>query len=209
MYIKIPVYNYANYEQEREFSVKYIEPVHKVLKYSYISMELIKIIKTIVDSRPRDENEIILPIECINELPVVIKLTINPNLENYLFFVDVESKNIYSDETPLVFLTRFFYDIPISNPIIDADDFITKFKKIVNSLSFDKEKGIVTDGRDIKDNNFFRDLIQNPNISFIELDTCAVCFDKTRTKTPCEHTLCFVCWSNMKTKTCPICREEL
>jgi thymidylate synthase len=38
--------------------------------------ELIKIVKTIIDSKPTEENQIILPIETINGMPVIAKITI-------------------------------------------------------------------------------------------------------------------------------------
>jgi hypothetical protein len=42
---------------------------------------------------------------------------------------------------------------------------------------------------------------------------CVVCYEKTQTKTDCEHSLCYRCWSKLKevdgTLPCPICRESI
>ena len=51
-----------------------------------------------------------------------------------------------------------------------------------------------------------------------EFDDCAVCYDKTKTLTPCEHLLCIPCWAKIKptatdedeeyvVRKCPVCRE--
>lgn len=57
------------------------------------------------------------------------------------------------------------------------------------------------------------------NIKGVELNYlyCSVCFEPTKTKTSCEHILCFTCWNNIKIKKqsnnilipCPICRKNL
>jgi hypothetical protein len=174
--------------------------------------ELIKIIKQIINSKPKEEQIIILPIETINGLPVTAKLSIVPNNINYLFFIDIDANGIdteiENEILPLNFICKYFYEIPIENPIIDADDFIDSFKKIVNSLRYDNKTGKI-DG-DEEDNQFFRELITNPNIIFKELETCCVCSEITKTKTQCNHTLCLICCSKIKPvedKKCPICRE--
>jgi len=44
---------------------------------------------------------------------------------------------------------------------------------------------------------------------------CCVCYEKTDTKTPCNHPLCNRCWSNIEIKedrnecACPMCRENI
>ena len=40
-------------------------------------------------------------------------------------------------------------------------------------------------------------------------DKCSVCFDFTKTKTPCSHILCIPCWIKIKNKCCPICRGDI
>jgi hypothetical protein len=178
--------------------------------------ELIKIITQIIDSKPKEEQTIILPIETINDLPVVAKISIIPNLLNYLFFIDIDANGIDVEDQheilPLNFICKFFYEISIENPVINNDEFIDAFKKIVNSLRYDNKTGKIEDGEE-SDNQFFRELITNPHISFKKEEACCVCSEFTKTKTYCNHTLCLICWSKIKSvedvKPCPICREEL
>jgi hypothetical protein len=130
-------------------------------------------------------------------------------LFNYLFFIDIEADGVNAEEdVPLNFICKFFYEIPIINPVINHDEFIDSFKKIMNSLRFDKVNGTIEDGEE-SENNFFREIINNPNISFKESEQCSVCIEPTKTKTPCNHSLCYPCWAKLKTKICPLCRDEL
>jgi hypothetical protein len=50
------------------------------------------------------------------------------------------------------------------------------------------------------------------------MQECSVCYEKTRTKTKCNHSLCNRCWSKIEevkdedgdlTTPCPICRENI
>lgn len=175
-------------------------------------MELINLVRQIIDSKPREIEDIILPIETINELPVTVKISITPNLYKYLFFIDVDCHEIMMEEEgveeyPLKLVCKFFYEIDIINPVINTDEFLDSFKKIVNSLRFDKMKGTIDDEQ--QDTKFFQELITNPNISFATVDNCSVCMEETKTKSLCGHTLCLICWSKLKEKICPQCREEL
>ena len=176
-------------------------------------MELIKIVKSIIDTRPRESEEIILPVKMLNDLPVSIKIVIQPNLYNYLFFVDVDCDDVIvePDEEPLKLLCQFFYEIPVLNPVIDNDEFIHSFKKIMNELKYNNKTGKINE--DEENNQFFRDLISNENITFREEEACCVCSEETKTRTSCQHTLCLICWSKIKSvegdKPCPICREAL
>jgi hypothetical protein len=175
-------------------------------------MELIKIVKNIIDSKPKEENQIILPIDMLNDLPVSIKIVIQPNLYNYLFFIDVDCDDIVDyDEEPLKLLCHFFYEIPILNSVIDNDEFIHSFKKIMNELKYNNKTGKINE--DEEDQFFFRELITNPSISFQEEETCPVCMEITKTKTNCFHNLCLRCWSKIKSiegiKSCPVCRGQL
>ena len=178
--------------------------------------ELIKIITQIIDSKPKEEQNIILPIETINDLPVVAKISIVPNLLNYLFFVDIDANGIdienENEILPLNFICKFFYEVSIENPVISVDDFINSFKKIVNSLKYDNKTGKLDDGEE-EDTQFFRELITNENITFKKEEACSVCMEPTKTKTSCSHPLCLICWSKIKSvndeKSCPICREIL
>lgn len=55
--------------------------------------------------------------------------------------------------------------------------------------------------------------IVNIKTSFInlfgEFNKCCVCYDNTITFTICEHYLCQICYSKLKEKKCPMCRNLL
>ena len=177
--------------------------------------ELIIIIKSIIDTKPRDEQSIILPINTINGLPVTAKISVVQNSVNYLFFVDIDVDGVDVEDPvdilPLQLLSKLFYEISIINPVIDNEYFIDSFKKIVNSLRYDNRTGKIDE--DEENTQFFRDLISNENITFKEEEACPVCMEITKTKTQCLHSLCLICWSKIKSvndeKRCPICRDPL
>lgn len=181
-------------------------------------MELIRLVTQIIDSKPKETEDIILPIETINELPVTVKISITPNLYNYLFFIDVDCHEVMMEEEegveeyPLKLVCKFFYEIEIINPVINTDEFLNTFKGIINGLYFDRVKGAIND-EEQDTTKFFQEIITNPNISFATVDNCTVCIEPTKTKSLCDHTLCLVCWSKIKSETneksCPICREIL
>lgn len=176
-------------------------------------MELIQIIKQIIDTRPRDEQSIILPINTINGLPVTAKISVVPNSVNYLFFVDIDVDGVDVEDPvdilPLQLLSKLFYEIPIINSVIDNEYFIESFKKVVNSLRYNNKTGKLDE--DEEDNKFFRELITNENITFKEEEQCCVCIESTKTRTSCDHVLCLICWSKIKgdEKRCPICRQTI
>lgn len=65
----------------------------------------------------------------------------------------------------------------------------------------------------------------NNNITKKDCDECVVCYENTKFKTACNHTLCARCWSKIKNicedccsngdncdnafKNCPICRKDI
>lgn len=42
-----------------------------------------------------------------------------------------------------------------------------------------------------------------------EENVCSVCLEETVTTTPCEHHLCYDCWSKLEQKCCPLCRGDI
>ncbi len=54
--------------------------------------------------------------------------------------------------------------------------------------------------------------IEMPNLVMDKCE-CSVCYEKTQTKTDCEHSLCYRCWSKLKevdgALPCPMCRESI
>lgn len=85
--------------------------------------------------------------------------------------------------------------------------FLAKIKLDLEKIKFDKLVGrfVLPKGKIIIENigiDVFGD-------TWSTAEECCVCYEKTYTKTSCEHYLCVECWSNIKKKSCPICREFL
>jgi len=87
-------------------------------------------------------------------------------------------------------------------------------------LSFEGTLRPITNKRDIareKVDSIFRNL-NCDNIKKSCSDDCSVCYNKTKTKTECNHPLCRRCWSKMYNDIecpdddycvkCPICRQD-
>ena len=66
----------------------------------------------------------------------------------------------------------------------------------------------------------FEDIFSSIECDTFKIDknnTCCVCYEKTNTKTLCEHSLCNRCWSKIeinndedeKNIPCPLCRENI
>ena len=106
-------------------------------------------------------------------------------------------------------------------PIDNIANFLQESADILNHLVFDKAMGMfIIPSEKSKSMLSFCEAfgITNPAIKS-NLDTCCVCYEKTSTKTSCDHILCIPCWSLVKrtesensdceTKKCPICRQDL
>jgi len=88
-------------------------------------------------------------------------------------------------------------------------EFIQIIKKILPTLTFNKLIGLFEPLHKFKlmNINLNSQEIKLSNSKNIKYDECCVCYDKTITKTSCEHYLCVECWINIKnTNECPICR---
>lgn len=50
---------------------------------------------------------------------------------------------------------------------------------------------------------------QEAFMDYIDGENCCICFEKTITKTSCQHFLCIKCWDELRktSKKCPICRR--
>jgi hypothetical protein len=92
-------------------------------------------------------------------------------------------------------------------------DVIQVFVNSLPKLVFYKYKGCF----EIKDEPFVDEsnicsLFENETI-VLKAQTCAVCFQYTKTKTSCHHTLCMECWCNIhrvnNVLCCPLCRKDI
>ena len=56
-------------------------------------------------------------------------------------------------------------------------------------------------------------IFENPNIE-LNCEECSICRITTTNRTPCNHSLCFICWEQIKENEdeiipCPLCREDI
>jgi hypothetical protein len=146
------------------------------------------------------------------DYPQYASLTIEANDILFMENEDIESYILFSRHLKI--------DCTIP-PIDNIANFLQESADILNHLVFDKAMGTFTiPSEKSKSMLSFCEAfgITNPAIKS-HLDTCCVCYEKTSTKTSCEHILCIPCWSSIKrtesedsdyeTKKCPICRQEL
>jgi hypothetical protein len=92
-----------------------------------------------------------------------------------------------------------------------------KLNKLLRKLKFDNRRG-----KFIKNETSYlllSKLSNNKNLSTTKYEECCVCFETTKIKTGCNHTLCYKCWNNIKSKwdidlkyeykNCPLCRKDI
>ena len=91
---------------------------------------------------------------------------------------------------------------------------VIKMLEILPKLKFDKLRGELVCG-EIKE--CYAEIFKFNNIKIKEPNECVVCYDKTFVKTPCNHSLCFVCNEKLPTiltgnrflRKCPVCRKDI
>ena len=101
----------------------------------------------------------------------------------------------------------------------DVELCINKLIVILNELKFNTYKGVLMLNKDIIPPHIF-DVFKSPNVVIVEADECAVCYEKTLTKTWCKHSVCYKCMENIPLipdaeapdsgkKPCPLCRADI
>ena len=96
--------------------------------------------------------------------------------------------------------------------------FIIELLQVIPTLWFDKFAGNFKKGKQKKP---IVDLFQFDNTKVKSYSECVVCYEMTKTTTPCKHPLCYKCNENIKVvdrpfhndgvpdRACPMCRENL
>ena len=102
--------------------------------------------------------------------------------------------------------------------IIKRDDIelcIDKLIVILNNLKFNTFSGEFSEN---KINEKMYNIFKSPNLTIEEGEECSVCYEKTLTKTCCNHSVCYKCMENIKleyddegckVKFCPMCRKDI
>lgn len=84
---------------------------------------------------------------------------------------------------------------------------LEEFTEMINKigqLKFNKKSGYF----ETKVRHKYEELYSFANV-VLKYQECSVCYELTSTNTMCDHQLCWICFNNLKKKTCPICRECL
>lgn len=91
------------------------------------------------------------------------------------------------------------------NYSINDDVEFNKVIDILCHLKLDKlSNKLVDERKDHPSFEFYRCLVShNLKLSF---DECCICFEQTRGKTICDHSICMACFSNLKNPICPLCK---
>jgi len=177
-----------------------IETHQKLARYLHINLDKI--------------NNIQLPVKQINNVNCnVYILKINNSIK-----LLITAKNIsYTyDNDDDDYKKLKYYEKTISSKCDEKDDYMHAIQQIYESLRllrFDKINGVFKNIDEIDDINILEELLNDVNInSYIE--SCCICTDKTYTKTHCNHSLCYVCWDQIKCNEnyeikCPLCRKDI
>lgn len=107
----------------------------------------------------------------------------------------------------------------IAYSLEDYTKILEKVRHVIISLEFDKQVGRFRPATDKPTNDLagwaaFAELCPALELSH---DKCCVCHDYTTTRTECEHSLCYVCWTAIKPtpddddllRHCPLCRCDI
>lgn len=159
-------------------------------------------------------------IEKINGLDVfVIICQYITQSEEYHVFLDIRSKNIFYDNDNSGETIRLYSEEIINIRECNIDviyQIIVKIFDTIRNLTFSK-----LTGKFIKNNssiipilNIDYDYVLSLNLPNVTLNihNCFVCKELTKTKTPCNHSLCIECWSNLNIAEypeCPLCNKDI
>jgi hypothetical protein len=164
------------------------------------------------------------PITKIGGLCCEAILEIDPKNNYYLVKFKIQSSKILEEDGQGDYqLKRYFYKLLdyVKQDEFDKDTHILhnliKIKFILSNLEYCHNLNTLT----IYPHNINLDLLlsifENPNVEMC-CDKCSVCLTITRNKTKCNHSLCFICWEQIKIQTneadddylpCPLCREDI
>jgi hypothetical protein len=161
----------------------------------------------------RDGNYYLNDIEFIDGISVNV-LIVRSHMKDLI--IRIESDEVYINANPFG-LYDSFIKIEGTKELLDFQEAFEKVIIELQEISFDK----ITSRFVKKNKNYvtqiFPELFKSGKVVSNQHE-CCVCYEKTRQRTPCNHILCFPCWSKVKSvknkddekeKPCPLCREDL
>jgi len=184
-----------------------------------------------------------LPIESIDDVPIDLKIKfevfhpyvpridgVHPNYDRVHFRVTgwIQSKDIISEENDDF---KRYFEFPFKDDTVlkfESEKYIEQLRcmtitfiiellQVIPTLWFDKFAGNFKKGKQRKP---IVDLFQFDNTKVKSYSECVVCYEMTKTTTPCKHPLCYKCNENIKVvdrpfhndqiyRACPMCRENV
>ncbi len=173
------------------------------------------------------------PIKEIDNVPVNVIITLYEETTHKQIDLTIKSSKIYVPEDDSIIneddgpdeLEAYIFNseeiIRNNNPKYTIE-FIQEALKIIYDklkiLYFDKYNGKFMDKSKEISYQDWRTFLNIENIT-LDFNECCVCLEMTATQTPCKHSLCFKCWSNLKytkskkynedTIKCPYCRDDI
>lgn len=166
-----------------------------------------------------------LPIKKINDIPVSVGLVRMGNTkEKYRVMFEIDSAHAHrltpQDRNHLT-LYMCIYQKDESMSLIDFyKEILAKTKEIIKKLKFDRMNGKFVENIEESVEELSMEVFGDCENIELNCDKCACCFNHTKTKTPCGHSVCILCWGKLEIQTneedyemeyqkCPICREEM
>lgn len=147
----------------------------------------------------------------IQKIPVAMHIDIQKKIingeQNFYASIKITSSKIFY-ETSLDYVELYTVIHKLQKLSVKAISiFLKKVKSDLEKLKFDKFTGkFILNNHKIQQHNIGIDIFGD---KYSNAEECCVCYEKTLTETNCSHRLCIECWSNIKKKKCPICREFL
>lgn len=144
------------------------------------------------------------------------KKKISENKYTHIFKLEIITKKLKINNSD--YYKLFSYEKKISNLTIkNTYKFVNLIKDILPKLIFSKLTGLFE--FDINKNNKLINFSDSETNLISGLDAfgteysncgeCCVCYDKTFTKTSCNHFLCVECWTKINNPSiCPYCRYK-
>jgi hypothetical protein len=172
-----------------------------------------------------DGYKLTLPIKKINGLccDAIIDIHKNkPEDTRYFIIFKIESPKLFEEEDGDLVNKNYYYENfgYIHEDEFDKDThilhYLIKIKYLLSNLQYCYGSNRLT--LTTNDNlELFTSVFESPNLEMI-CDKCCVCLTTTTNKTKCKHSLCFICWEQIKfIRTdeneehinCPMCRENI
>jgi len=156
-----------------------------------------------------------IPIKMIDKVKVFVRLIVRSS-NSSLVILEITVDDIYENDN--------FEDITLHRKLFDINDKdFTKVAEFIlvelNELRLDVA-GDLTNKKNIDDELLEHELLSGLDNIELDADECCVCNNLTKTKTICNHCVCYRCMTHIKHVKddddedlheipCPICRQDI